>query len=106
MTVAQLFAIRSNGIYRSDPVVRDPKYRAFVRSFPCAVCGRHYGIEAAHTGPHGISQKASDLTCIPLCREDHRELHQVGPTRFAVMHRLNVAEIINHLNQLWTRRAA
>ncbi len=30
-------------------------------------------IEADHAGRRGIGQKASDATCIPLCRQHHRE---------------------------------
>jgi hypothetical protein len=39
-------------------------------------------VEAAHTGPHGMSQKSDDHTCIPLCEEHHREgkfsYHKLG----------------------------
>ena len=70
--------------------VRDPAYLLWIRrTLWCWVCqyvtGSEAGspaphrIEAAHTGPHGISQKASDHTCIPLCRKHHHELdHQIG----------------------------
>jgi len=27
--------------------------------------------ECAHTGPHGCSQKSSNLDCLPLCRDLH-----------------------------------
>lgn len=73
---------------------RDPKYLRFVGLFLCIQCFapiwsdvltgtlelvqmRHYnffpsGTEAAHTGPHGLSQKASDYRTVPLCAYHHR----------------------------------
>jgi len=62
---------------------RIPEYRAFVRQFPCCACGVCFGIEAAHTGAHGLGQKSSDRSCIPLCASCHRTgqwaLHRLGP---------------------------
>jgi hypothetical protein len=71
-------------------VERSEAYKAFVRSLMCRVCRIEYKcgqlspwsmkpVEAAHTGSHAIGQKASDYTCIPLCRKHHHELdHQIG----------------------------
>jgi len=68
-------------------VQRDPEYLAWIRRHMCVACWpgiegsalSAIPMEAAHTGPHGISQKASDHTCIPLCRRHHLELdHQLG----------------------------
>lgn len=37
-------------------------------------------IHAHHAGERGLGQKASDLTCIPLCQEHHRNWHDCdGP---------------------------
>ena len=54
---------------------RDPLYRAFVRTFPCCVCGRlDQAAEAAHTGHDGgMRQKSNDYSCVPLCAEHHYE---------------------------------
>ena len=68
--------------------VLDPKYLAFIRTLPCVCCNIEnwrsccywvmslamftYPSEAAHTGPHGLSQKSNDRTAIPLCAEHHR----------------------------------
>ncbi len=62
-----VFGIGSARLYLPSKPVRDPAYRRFIRSLPCAACGKSRFIECAHTGPHGLSQKASDLDCIPLC---------------------------------------
>src|ERR1019366_5400421 len=45
-------AIKST--YCPSPPERNAEYLRFVRGFPCAVCARTLGIEACHTGPHGI----------------------------------------------------
>jgi hypothetical protein len=69
---------------------RDPEYLAWIRGWTCVVCritsetGSLFAdrVEAAHMGPHGISQKASDYTCIPLCAHHHRtgrySAHRLG----------------------------
>lgn len=67
---------------------RDEDYKAWIRTLPCLIgrvrpemAAEPWGprTEAAHTGPHGHAQKASDYTCIPLCRKHHHELdHQIG----------------------------
>lgn len=67
---------------------RDMDYMGFIKKHPC--CLRHYGasiecatgilatscsgpVEADHMGRRGVGQKASDMTCAPLCRKHHRE---------------------------------
>jgi hypothetical protein len=82
---------------------RDPKYRAWIRTLPCAVphCqSRH--IEAAHVGPHGISQKSSDRSTIPLCTNHHRtgkdSYHKLGPRKFQQVHHLDIPSIVRRLN--------
>jgi hypothetical protein len=93
-----VFSVRPRPAYARDLPVRDPKYLAFLRTLPCAICGANWGIEAAHTGPHGLSQKASDLDAIPLCREHHRTgkdaLDKLGPVEFARAHHVDVRALI------------
>ena len=47
----------------------------------------HQGIEASHTGPHGLGQKSSDFSAIPLCYQHHRtgkdSYHKLGPQKFS-----------------------
>ena len=56
----------------------------------------------AHTGPHGIGQKSSDLSAIPLCARHHRTgddwYHKLGPRKFAEVHRLNVRAVVTRLS--------
>ena len=51
---------------------RDSKYLQWIRTLPCSVCGSTRNIEAAHTGAHGLGQKAPDSSAIPLCITHHR----------------------------------
>jgi hypothetical protein len=82
--------------------VRNPGYLQWIRTLPCAVCRTTRQIEAAHTGPHGISQKSSDLSAIPLCARHHRtgydSYHKLGPRKFAEMHQLNIRGLVERLS--------
>ena len=82
--------------------VRNPEYLRWIRTLPCAVCRATRGVEAAHTGPHGLGQKSSDLSAIPLCVRHHRtgsdSYHTLGPRKFAEAHRLNGPAIVARLS--------
>ena len=86
---------------RTKPV-RNPAYLRWIRSLPCSVCRTRWQIEAAHTGPHGMGQKSSDLSAIPLCARHHRTgndaYHHLGPSKFAEVHRLNIREFVARLS--------
>jgi len=64
--------------------VRSRHYLAWIRTKPCAYCGRRYGIQAAHQGlGEGImGGKVSDLRCVPLCHDCHRAEHAQGHDTF------------------------
>lgn len=52
---------------------RDEAYRAWIRTLPCCACNSTQNVEAAHTGSDGgMTQKASDYSCVPLCADCHR----------------------------------
>jgi hypothetical protein len=82
--------------------VRNPGYLQWIRTLPCSVCRTTSGVEAAHTGPHGLSQKSSDLSAIPLCGKHHRtgddSYHRLGPRRFAEVHQLNIRALVARLS--------
>lgn len=69
---------------------------------PCSVCHRTRGVEAAHTGPHGLGQKASDLSAIPLCARHHGSgegsYHRLRPRKFAEVHQLNIPAMVVRLS--------
>ena len=78
--------------------VRNPGYLQWIRTLPCSVYRTRRAVEAAHTGPHGLSQKSSDLSAIPLCGKHHRtgddSYHKLGPRKFAEVHRLDLRGIV------------
>ena len=82
--------------------VRNPAYLQWIRTLPCAVCRVTRGVEAAHTGPHGLGQKSSDLSAIPLCARHHRtgpdSYHKLGPRQFAEAHQLNIPALVARLS--------
>ena len=81
---------------------RNPAYLQWIRSLPCSVCRTTRAIEAAHTGPHGLSQKSSDWSAIPLCARHHRtgtdSYHKLGPRKFSEVHHLNIPAIVARLS--------
>ena len=83
------FQVRPGPLYRTHKPVRDPLYRRFVKQLPCVGCGKTWQIDPAHCGPHGISQKACDLTVIPLCRKCHEQF-DAAPADFAATRKLDV----------------
>lgn len=82
--------------------LRNPVYLRWIRTLPCSVCRTTRAVEAAHTGPHGLSQKSSDLFAIPLCAKHHRDgddsYHKLGPRKFSEVHQLNIPAIIARLS--------
>ncbi len=81
---------------------RNLRYLAWIRTLPCLICGRTTGVEAAHTGPHGMAQKLPDTSAIPLCARHHRtgrdSYHKLGPRAFERHHQLDIRAIVSHLN--------
>lgn len=99
--IHKLFAVASR-MYRSVKPVRSDHYKTWVRSWPCIACGTiKRAREAMHIGPHGISQKASDLDCLPGCYKCHAELHRLGPVRFQMLHNLDFREAIEVLQHMY-----
>ena len=81
---------------------RHPAYLQWIRSLPCSVCRTTRAVEAAHTGPRGLSQKSSDLCAIPLCAGHHRtgedSYHKLGPRKFSEVHHLDLPAIVARLS--------
>ena len=77
---------------------RNLKYLAWIRTLPCLVCGRTTGVEAAHTGPHGMAQKSPDTSAIPLCARHHRtgrdSYHRLGPRAFERHHHFDIRAVV------------
>ena len=84
---------------------RDRRYRAWIRTLPCAACGISQRIEACHTGPHGLNQKASDYMCVPLCVTHHRTgpdaLDRIGRPQFEKRFQIDLSGLVRRLNRIW-----
>jgi len=90
---------------------RDRAYLAWIREMPCIACGVEDRSEAAHTGRDGgMSMKASDYSCVPLCSDCHTQApgayHRVGKRAFEQRHRLSFAQVVSRLNREWQARCA
>lgn len=108
--VQEASQISPRPIYRAERPVRDLKYRALLRKLCCIVCGSYRGVEAAHFGPHGVGQKASDLDALPLCYRCHRvgqkSYHVLGARRFVEFHGLDVAAHQERIRKFYQEKVA
>jgi len=75
---------RRIGAINGNKPARDTEYLAWIRTQECIQPGctsknlhkwteAGAWTEAAHTGPHGMRQKASDYDAVPLCHFHHQE---------------------------------
>lgn len=99
----QAFQIAVTRIYQRQTPERNPAYLRFVKRFPCASCGKTWGIDPCHTGPHGLNQKSSDYSAIPLCRKCHDKFDS-GPALFAAARGLDVPALIQMFNRFWEQK--
>jgi hypothetical protein len=98
--VIQAFQINSI-LKPKDPLpVRDKDYRQWIKSLPCLACGQNWLVDPCHVGQHAISKKAGDNTCLPLCRDCHREFDK-GQKGFAAERDWDLAQLIQFHNHLY-----
>lgn len=81
---------------------RCKEYLEYISESPCYVCLKD--AEAHHTDVGGIGLKGSDFSCIPLCREHHRELHGIGRYTFEDRHRILIDSAIKKHLISWCDR--
>lgn len=84
--------------------LRSEDHKKWIRTFPCAVCGTTFRVEAAHTGVRGLSQIADDRTVIPLCFKHHDRrqpysIHSLGPVKFQEKFGVDIPLLVERLNQ-------
>lgn len=92
---------------RKGPV-RDEAYKAWIRTWPCAICSlgdnslndkKAFGwTETAHVGIRGLWQRCSDHETIPLCCWHHRagpESHHVLGKKFWEHHGVERDKLIS-----------
>jgi hypothetical protein len=101
--VALAFQIAPRPLVKPEKPVRDPAYRRWIKRFACVACGSTKLVDPCHTGPHGLNQKSSDLSCIPLCRKCHDQF-DADPKGFARLHCLKIPALIQRFNRLWKQR--
>jgi hypothetical protein len=84
---------------------RNEPYKAWIRTLACCGCGVEGRSEAAHVGTDGgMSMKASDRSCIPLCADCHTQradsYHRIagGRSGFEVRYGLRLAALVRRLN--------
>ena len=87
---------------------RDQAYKAWIRMLPCLRCRCEDQSEAAHTGSDGgMSMKASDYSCVPLCSKCHTQApgayHRIGKRMFERVHGVCFATEVRRLNATWNR---
>ena len=83
---------------RRDGRIRSPEHRAWVRLHACCVpmCNSESRIDPAHvrsTGDGGMSMKPGDDWCVSMCRDHHREQHQIGEAEFERRYGLNLTDL-------------
>lgn len=98
---------RSRAGYKGP--ARSWKYKAWIRTLPCAACGSTFEVEAAHTGSDGgMRQKASDYSCIPLCSDCHTGAadsyhrdREAFDRRLLAARGVTVVDLVRDLNGEW-----
>ncbi len=91
-----------------NQIIIDEEYLDFIHAKPCLVCGKR-PVDADHLKAQGQRRsKRNDLMAIPLCRENHRERHDWGNTRFELEYNLNLYEEAMYLlcEYIWAKRTA
>jgi hypothetical protein len=100
---------------RSRPLrkgpARDENYKAWIRTLACCACGHPAPNEAAHTGiDGGMSMKASDYSCVPLCSDCHTRgplaCHRIGKGAFERVHGVRLTSIAARLRREWNEQRA
>lgn len=92
--------------YLKTPIFRSEAWRRAVASLPCALCKREGETQAAHPNHigKGLSLKAPDCWCVPLCAEHHREFDQGRQWTKEEKRELMNGWIIETINELATRK--
>lgn len=106
--------------------IRDAMYKDWIRTLPCCACFAEiyrlgvlgvevalveafpFRSECAHTGSRGMSQKASDHDCVPLCGDHHRKLpgsYHASAKTFFERHNLPRLELICALRTVYRKAA-
>jgi len=98
------------GPQRKGPA-RDEDYKDWIRTLACCACLAEGRSEAAHTGSDGgMSMKASDYSCVPLCPDCHTRApgayHRIGKRAFERSKSISFAALVTGLQREWRNKCA
>ncbi len=69
----------------------DPKeYLDYVRSLPCLISGKAADPHHLKAGRRRSRERVEDYMIVPLFRQYHSELHQIGPAQFEKKYNINL----------------
>lgn len=77
----------------------------WVKSLPCCVCST-VPSDNAHVGNGGAGRKAGYESIVPLCREHHRELHNIGIQSFNERHWIWLHIVADTTQAVWLAQEA
>lgn len=86
---------------------RDPAYARWVRSGLCLIGDQCFGVgvDACHVKTRGAGGDDRG-NLVPLCREHHREQHQIGIQTFQRKYGVDLAAHAHHLATVYAKREA
>ena len=88
--------------YFKEKTHRSEKYKKFIRSQPCAICGLE--VSQHHHEPlngHGMALKGPDNEALPLCYRCHTERHIKGRDTFYKEHHKDWRRLVKHYQYLY-----
>lgn len=84
---------------------RSVKYRSWIASKPCSVCGHQSPSDPHHVQKEGhgtMGGKTCDSRCLPLCWRHHHAYHVYGRKSFATRNPYwNPEVLIEQFKSLW-----
>ncbi len=80
--------------------LRSPTYRAWLRLKVCVIVGCGFVSEPAHTVNNGMRSKGPDSSCVPLCRNHHRE-YDAGRKAFEAKYGIDMKTAASGFWWLW-----
>jgi hypothetical protein len=85
---------------------RDKKYKEWISSLSCCVCGYPPPSDPHHSESGGKGIKGSDYSCLPMCHTHHTLIHAKGKDTFCKEHDLDLIETTTGLNKIYKEKKA
>jgi len=74
-------------------IERSLGYLDYLHGFPCMICNKT-PVDAHHVEKAGVGLKGSDYISVPLCREHHDQIEELGCDSFERLHVVDFYEYI------------